>query len=269
MFFSWGLSGDGQCEDIHLNMICKCQFLACKCFRQTWKLLIIILTANHRDFGGFNAYKTNEQQVFRLVFLIAKSAPQTLRDQKKMTSFDKVIPNNFAEAETKDLSQFTIKNKPHLKYKCIYIYIYVFFCKENFHIFPTSTKKNILQSLFSPTNILGIQDTPATVWITSSPFLGRKVGKSFTNQPLHFKKKRSLNNRFSFGSPQVVSISRQKIIIIHFYIFIYYFMMDFLFLSHFPRCWFIYLSISSRFLFVTGWLPQGTPSLRQKLDPEC
>ena len=153
-------------------MICTCLFLVCNCFRQTWTLLIIILIGNHRDLGGFNAYKTNEQQVFRLVFLMAESAPQTVRDQKKMTSFDKVIPNNFAEAETKDLSQFTIKNKPHLKY------IRIFFFQEQLSYLPNFNHKKHIPIPFLPRRISWVSKIlPPLSGSHHHLFLAEKSGK--------------------------------------------------------------------------------------------
>ena len=49
-------------EDIHLDMIRKCLFLVCQCFRQTWKKSAIMSTGNNRDFGGFNAYNVLTKQ---------------------------------------------------------------------------------------------------------------------------------------------------------------------------------------------------------------
>lgn len=116
-------------------MIRKCLFLVCQCSRQTWKKSTIISTGNNPIFGGFNACKTNKQQVFRLVlhsnsidWLIRRkqNRPNLLlkrfQTRKKMKPRHKVIPKQITEAETKNLSLFTInKNTSHnLKYKNIF-----------------------------------------------------------------------------------------------------------------------------------------------------
>ena len=184
------VSGDVQCEDIQLDMIRKCLFLVCQCFRQTWKKSTIILTGNNRVFGGFNAYKTNKQQVFRLVLqsnsidwliprrqnrqnLLLKQFPT----RKKIKSRHKVIPKKITEAETKNRSLFTI-NKKHISQSQIQEY---FFQRNTFHIFPTSIpspppkKKKQNPTPVSPRkNLFIIPDTPATVWITSSPSKTKK-----------------------------------------------------------------------------------------------
>lgn len=174
-------------------MIRKCLFLVCQCSRQTWKKSTIISTGNNPIFGGFNACKTNKQQVFRLVlhsnsidWLIRRkqNRPNLLlkrfQTRKKMKPRHKVIPKQITEAETKNLSLFTInKNTSHnLKYKNIFFNEKPFISSQ----LQPPKKKQIPLPFLPEKNLLGIPDTPATVWITSSPSKTKKLGKVSLDQ---------------------------------------------------------------------------------------
>lgn len=137
-------------------------------------------------------YLQNKQQVFRLVLhsnsidwliprrqnrqnLLLKRFPT----RKKMKPRHKVIPKKITEAETKDLSLVTInKNTSHnLKYKNIFFKEKPFISSQ---LQPPQNKKNKIPLPFLPEkNLLGIPDTPATVWITSSPSKTQKSRGKF------------------------------------------------------------------------------------------
>ena len=91
----------------------------------------------------------------------------------------------------------------------------IFFSMKNLSYLPNFNppkKKQIPLPFLPEKNLLGIPDTPATVWITSSPSKTKKLGKVSLDQ------KRSLDTWKKKRSSQVASISRLIIIRIPFFL---------------------------------------------------